>query len=377
VSRADSGVLRWVEIDVDALARNAEVIATLVRPAKVMAMVKSNGYGHGLTIAAQAAIEGGATWLGVYTPQEALDLRASGVGTPALVLGWSPPASQAELIAAGVDMSVFDADGVRSIAAAAAAAGGHARVHVKIDTGLHRLGALPETVESLATALRAEQDHVEVAGVFTHFADSGGDPSFTITQHTRFLEAAAILRPVAPNALLHTSGSAAVLAHPSMHHDLVRVGIAFYGYPPLPGPASLRPAMNVFCRVAQLRMVSPGESVGYGRTWRAETPRLIATATMGYGQGLPRALSNTGHVAIRGRRCPIVGVVSMDQVTVDVSDVEAVAVGDVTMFLGDRDGVRIGADEVADLTGTLPHEILCGISEGIPRHPGVTPAALP
>jgi alanine racemase len=274
-------------------------------------------------------------------------------------------------------MSVFDADGVRGIADAAAIAGRRARVHVKIDTGLHRLGALPKTVESLATALRLAEEHVEVVGVFTHFADSGSDPAFTITQHTRFLDAVTVLRPVAADALLHTSGSAAVLAHPAMHHDLVRVGIAFYGYPPVAGPASLRPAMNVFCRVAQVRTVEPGETVGYGRTWRAETPRRIATATMGYGQGLPRALSNIGQLSIRGRRCPIVGVVSMDQVTLDVTDLDGVAVGDVAMFIGDRDGVRIGADEVADLTGTLPHEILCGISEGIPRLPGLTPAALP
>ena len=135
--------------------------------------------------------------------------------------------------------------------------------------------------------------------------------------------------------------------------------------------------MNVFCRVAQVRTVPPGETVGYGRTWSAETPRRIATAAMGYGQGLPRALSNCGHLAIRGRRCPIVGVVSMDQVAVDVTDVDGAAAGDTAMFLGERDGARIGADEVADLTGTLPHEILCGISEGISRHPGLLPAALP
>jgi alanine racemase len=162
-----------------------------------------------------------------------------------------------------------------------------------------------------------------------------------------------------------------------MHHDMVRAGIAFYGYPPVPGPASLRPAMNVLCRVAQVRTVPQGESVGYGRTWRAETPRRIATATIGYGQGLPRALSNRGHLGIGGRRCPIVGIVSMDQVGVDVSDVDGVAAGDTAMFIGERDGIRIGADEVGGLTGTLPHEILCGVSEGIPRHPGVTPAALP
>ena len=135
--------------------------------------------------------------------------------------------------------------------------------------------------------------------------------------------------------------------------------------------------MHVFSRVAQVRTLAPGETVGYGRTWRAETRSRIATATMGYGQGLPRALSNRGHLAIRGRRCPIVGVVSMDQVTVDVSDVDGVAVGDAAMFVGERDGVRIGADEVGDLIGTLPHEVLCGIAQGIDRVPGVAPAALP
>jgi alanine racemase len=377
VSTAVEGVLRWVEIDVDALASNAEVLAALVHPAQVMAMVKSNGYGHGMSIAARAALDGGATWLGVYTPQEALALRAAGFEAPTLVVGWSPAPTLSQLVEARVDVSVFDADGVRSLATAAMAAGGRARAHVKIDTGLRRLGALPETVESLVTALRDAGNRIEVAGVFTHFADAGGDPAFTITQHECFLAAVDLLRAVAPEALLHTSGSAGVLAHPAMHHDLVRVGIALYGYSPVPGPASIRIAMHVFSRVAQLRRLAPGDTVGYGRTWRAETPRRIATATIGYGQGLPRALSNRGHMAIHARRCPIVGVVSMDQVTVDVTDVDGVAVGDAAMFIGYRDGVRIGADEVGDLIGTLPHEVLCGIAEGIQRLPGVAPAALP
>ncbi len=372
---ARDGELRWVEIDVAALMRNAEVMATLVRPASVMIMVKSNGYGHGITIAARAALEGGATWLGVYTPQEALSLRAAGFDTRVLVVGWSPPAALDDLIAAGVDVSVLDAGGLHAVLAAAG--GRRPRVHLKIDTGLHRLGVLPEAVESLADAVRDAGDRVDVAGIFTHFADAAEDVGFTVTQHARFLEAVEALRAVAPGALLHTSGSAAILAHPAMHHDLVRAGIAFYGYPPVPGPASLRPAMSVFCRVAQVRRVARGESVGYGRTWRAETARLIATATLGYGQGVPRALSNRGHMAIRGRRCPIVGIVSMDQVGVDVTEVEGIAPGDTAMFIGEHAGVRIGADEVGELTGTLPHEILCGISEGIPRHPGVTPAALP
>ena len=370
-----NGALRWAEIDVAALAGNAEVIAALVRPARVMAMVKSNGYGHGIGIAARAALDGGAEWLGVYTPQEALGLRADGFDAPILVVGWSPPATLVGLIAGGVDVSVLDAEGIRAVTASAQ--GLRARVHLKIDTGLHRLGALPETVDTLIEAVREAGDRVEVAGVFTHFADAGEDPAFTVTQHDRFLEAVDALRPVAPDAVLHTSGSAAILAHPAMHHDLVRAGIAFYGYPPVPGPASLKLAMHVFCRVAQVRTVARGESVGYGRTWRAETTRRIATATLGYGQGLPRALSNRGHLGIGGGRCPIVGIVSMDQVGVDVSDVDGVVVGDSAMFIGSHHGIRIGADEVGELIGTLPHEILCGISEGIPRHPAVTPAALP
>jgi alanine racemase len=375
IGASAGGALRWAEIDSAALSRNAEVITTLVRPAHLMVMVKANGYGHGIAIAARVEVDGGASWLGVYTPEEALGLRAAGFDARILVVGWSPPALLDLLIAGGVDIGVLDADGIRTVAAVAA--GRRPRIHVKIDTGLHRLGALPEDVDALVAALREAGDAIEVAGIFTHFADAAEDPAFTITQHTVFLEAVDALRPVAPGALLHTSGSAAILAHPAMHHDLVRAGIAFYGYPPGPAPGALRPAMNVFCRVAQVRTVAQGESVGYGRTWRAPAARRIATATLGYGQGLPRALSNRGHLGIRGRRCPIIGIVSMDQVGVDVTDVDGVAAGDVAMFIGEHDGIRIGADEVGELCGTLPHEILCGIAEGISRHPGVTPAALP
>jgi alanine racemase len=377
VSAPAGDLLRWVEIDVDTLASNAATVAALVGPAEVMAMVKSNGYGHGMSIAARAALDGGAAWLGVYLPQEALALRSAGFVAPILVVGWSPATMLEQLVAANVDVSVFDADGIHSLAAAATATGGRARAHLKIDTGLRRLGALPESVDSIVKALRGVEGRIELVGVFTHFADAGGDFDFTIAQHGRFLDAVEAVRTVAPHPLLHTSGSAAIFAHPDMHHDLVRLGIAFYGYPPVPAPVSLPIAMHVFSRVAQVRAVHPGDTVGYGRTWRAESPRRIATVAMGYGQGLPRALSNRGDLAIRGRRCPIVGVVSMDQVTVDITDGDSIVAGDAAMFIGERDGVRIGADEVGDLTGTLPHEVLCGIAEGIERLPGAATAALP
>ena len=193
-------------------------------------------------------------------------------------------------------MSVFDVETVQSLSAAARAAAVQARAHVKIDTGLHRLGASPEAVEALAAALSASGGRVEVAGLFTHFADAGFDAAFTAEQHARFLDAVEVIRPVAREALLHTSGSAAILAHQSMHLDLVRVGIAMYGYPPVTTSAPLRIGMHVFGRVVQVRTVPKGESVGYGRTWRADQTCRIATAAIGYGQGLPRLLSNRGEM---------------------------------------------------------------------------------
>ena len=365
-----SGLLRWAEVDVEALQHNAAAFrAHVPRSTHLLVMVKSNGYGHGAETAAQAALDGGATWLGVYTPDEALALRAAGFSVPILVAGWSPPATHRPLIEEDVDFTVFDPAGIAAAAAAAAQANRRARVHVKLDSGLGRLGVREEDLPAVVAALQSDADHVEVAGIFTHYADPEGNADFTQEQHRRFLEEVVSLRPVAPDALLHTSGSAAILNFPEMHHDLVRLGISFYGYAPREHASTidLRQAMSVFARVVQVKTVGAGESVGYGRTWWARTPRRIATVAIGYGQGVPRALSNRGHMVIRGRRCLIAGTVNMDQVTVDVSDVDALAAGDEAMFFGHREGVLMGADEVADLVDTIPHEILCGVADWVPR----------
>ena len=332
-------------------------------------MVKSNGYGHGAITASLAALAGGATWLGVYTPDEALALRRAGFTERLLVAGWSPPETLRASVGAGVDITVFDAQGVDAVAAAAPSDGVRARVHVKIDSGLGRLGARPAGLAELVEGLTRSADRVEVAGVFTHFADPERDPDFTSEQHTRFLAAAGQFTALAPDALLHACGSAAILAFPEMHHDLVRLGIAMYGYAPvdLLGPVRLRPCMTVLARVAQVKEVEAGETVGYNRTWTASATRRIATVPIGYGQGIPRALSNRGSLMIAGHRCPIVGIVNMDQVTIDVTDVHGVAVGDVAMFFGVHDGVQVGADEVASDLDSIPHELLCGISEQVPR----------
>ena len=362
--------LRWAEIDTAALQHNARVIKAGLRPeTRLMAMVKSNGYGHGASIAAHAALSGGATWLGVYTPDEALELREAGIAEPILVAGWSPPATHDALVSHGVDITVFDVATLRELAATARLRGRRARVHVKVDTGMGRLGVRPEALDAMRQALRDEGTSIEVVGVFTHFADAESDVAFTREQHATFLRAADALRSEAGEALLHTAGSAAILNVAAAHHDMVRLGIALYGYVPR-GTAvdvPLRIAMSVFARVAQLKTVPADETVGYGRTWRASAPRRVATVALGYGQGVPRVLSNRGVMVVGGSRCPIVGVVNMDQVTVDVSDTDGVAVGDAAMFFGESSGVRLGADEVADAAGTIPHEITCGVAASVPR----------
>ena len=368
-SQARDGLVRWAEIDVAALRHNTEAVrARLQPPAQLLAMVKSDGYGHGAETAARAALAGGATWLGVYTPHEALALREAGIDARLLVVGWSPPSVVPALVAHDVDFTVFDAGGARA-ARDAASREGNARIHIKIDSGLGRLGARPESLGELVDALRDASGAVEVVGIFTHFADAEGDPDFTREQHRRFLDAVQRFRPVAPDALLHTCGSAAILNFPEMHHDLVRLGIAMYGYAPreLQPPVQLRPVMSVFARVAQVKTVDKGESVGYGRTWWAPAQRRIATVAIGYGQGLPRNLSNHGQLVVGGHRCTIAGTVNMDQVTLDVTDAGPVEPGDVALFFGEHGGVRLGADEVAALAGTIPHEVLCGVAARVPR----------
>ena len=370
IARDTNRRLRWAEIDTAALEHNVAAVRATLRPdTSLMAMVKSDGYGHGALTAARAALAGGATWLGVYTPDEALALREAGITERLLVVGWSPPATIADLVAGDVDSTVFDVEGVRAASTAASSQRARSRLHVKVDSGLGRLGARLEAVPALVAALQAAGERVEVAGIFTHFADAEGDPQFTRDQHDRFLRAVALLRPVAPRALLHACGSAAIVTFPGMHHDIVRLGIAMYGYLPrgLAADVSLRPAMTVLARVVQVKTIEAGESVGYGRTWWAPSQRRIATVAIGYGQGFPRVLSNRGHLDINGHRCPLAGIVSMDQVSVDVTDAGTVTAGDEALVFGERGGDRLGADEVAALAETIPYELICSSGAALPR----------
>jgi alanine racemase len=368
-TRRSSASSKWAEVNAAALRDNAAAVVRHVGPdVAVMAMVKANGYGHGLGIAAEAALAGGATWLGVSSPEEALE--AVQFGAPVLLVGWSNPSSHLQLVSAGVDITVWDADAVTSVARAASEAGRPGRVHVKIDTGMSRLGARPDQLGELRRALVEHSAHLELAGVFTHFADSEApDFGFTDEQHGRFLELVTEFRELAPGALVHAANSGAILRARHTHHDLVRLGIALYGYPPATARevVPLRPAMTMLARVTLVKTVAAGDTVGYCRTWRAEAPTRIATVAAGYADGVQRAQSNVGTVLVDGVRCPIVGLVSMDQIGVDVSEVDGVRTGDEAILFGERDGAQLGADEVGAAVGTIPHEVLCAVSARLPR----------
>jgi len=360
---------RWADVDAAAIRHNLEVIRrTVGERVAVMAMVKAAGYGHGAALTAAAALDGGATWLGVSSAEEALQLRAEGFSVPLLVVGAAPPAHLDALVAAGVQITVWDPEQV----AAAAAAAGHglpARIHLKIDSGMGRLGAPPEAVPALARAVERAGARVEPVAAFTHFADAEDDPDFTLRQDHVFVDAVDGLRQRWPGLLLHAANSAAALGLPETRHDLVRCGIAIYGYAPsgLAAAAELRPAMSFRARVTQVKTRHRGQSVGYGRTWVAERDTRVAAIAAGYADGVQRAQSNRGSVLVGGRRCPIIGRISMDQLTADVSLVDGVRPGDEAVLFGRQGDAWLGADEVAAAGGTISYEVLCALSSRVPR----------
>ena len=363
--------MRWAEVDAAAIRDNAAAIrAVLGGGVALMAMVKAGAYGHGAVAAAAAACAGGARWLGVSSPDEALELHAHGLGAEILTVGWTPPGRLADLISAGVHITVWDAD---QVAAAAEAAGTRpARLHFKIDSGMGRLGSAPGSVPELVRAVDRAGRRVEPVGAFTHFADAdAADTAHTLEQDRIFLEAVQPLRLRWPGLLLHAANSAATLRLPETRHDMVRCGIALYGYPPVTATTtlSLRPAMSFKALVTQVKTVRPGQSVGYGRTWVAERDTRVATVAAGYADGVHRSQSNRGMVLIGGRRCPVIGRISMDHLTADVSAVDGIGPADEAVLFGRQGGEWLGADQVAEAAGTISYEVLCSVSSRVPRFP--------
>lgn len=373
------------EIDLDAIAHNVRVLADLAAGSLVCAVVKAGGYGHGVLPVARTALASGADWLGVAQVQEARTLRAAGVDAPILVLSEcdTTPETLDLAIATGLHLVAYRPAFLDSLAERARTLGTPpVPVHLKVDTGMRRVGCEPhETVE---LARRIDDDpHLRLAGTMTHLAvaDEPGNPG-TDTQLTRFEHVLTEMSGAGIDpGIRHAANSAATLLHPRAHLDLVRPGIAVYGIPPAPvlaDVAPLRPAMRWTSTVRFVKAVASGEGVSYGHRHVFEGPTVVATVPVGYADGYRRRLGLVGGaVLIRGRRCPIVGVVTMDQIVVDVGPDGDVEVGDEVVLLGAQGSDELSATELALLTDTIGYEITCAVSERVARRPVGGPGATP
>jgi alanine racemase len=341
-------------VDLGAIERNCARLAAVAAPAKLCAVVKADGYGHGAVPAARAAQAAGAPWLAVATAGEAFELRSAGIEGPILVMGALAPAELDVALEARADVVAWRE-------AFVAALPEQARVHAKLDTGMGRLGTRdPDEASRVAEAAGDR-----LAGLMTHFATADeDDPEFLEAQLSR-IQAWIARHPGVP---AHAANSAATLGHAAARLDMVRCGIAIYGMDPFhrdPADHGLEPALELVSYVAEVKLARPGESAGYGRRFVAERETWLGTIPIGYGAGYRRGLTNDADVLVDGRRVPLVGTVSMDNITVDLG--QPVERGAEAVLIGARRGERILAEELAQRLGTINYEITCGISPRVPR----------
>jgi alanine racemase len=358
----------WAQIDLGAVRANTATMLARAAGAQLCAVVKAFGYGHGPEEVSRAALEGGASCLAVAIVEEGAALRDAGI--PASILLLSEPPLDAMPDVAGLDLTptLYTHEGIEAAAKAVVAAGRRAPlgVHLKIDTGMHRVGASPAEAIELALAVR-ERPELRLDGLWTHFAvaDQPDNP-FTADQFRRFNAVLSVLGGMGLRPpVVHACNSAGVLAHPGCQHDVVRCGITLYGVAPsraLEGVAPLRPALSLRARVSYVKDVPAGDGVSYGLRYRLARPSTIATVPIGYADGVPWRLGVTGgEVLVAGRRRPIAGSVTMDQILVDCGDDRSVAPGDEVVLLGEQGSERIGAWDWAERVGTIAYDILCGI----------------
>jgi alanine racemase len=358
-------------VELGAVERNCARLRSLLAPgAALCAVVKADAYGHGALAAASAAVRGGATRLAVATAREAATLRAGGIDAPILVMGALTAPDAALAVATDADVVVW-----REPFAAALATRADPdrplRVHVKYDTGMGRLGTADlHELRAVVSAVDAAPE-LELAGLMTHFAtaDARGDDHFSV-QLERFDPVARELKSSHPEIVVHAANSAATIRAQASHYDMVRCGVAIYGLDPFgvdPADEGLEPALSLHSYVAAVKRFEPGDGAGYGQTWRAREPTWVATLPIGYGDGWRRALSNDCDVLIGGRRHPLVGTVSMDNVTVALGPGASVETGVPAVLIGAQGDERITAEEVAGRLGTINYEVTCGLLPRVRR----------
>ena len=378
--------LVWAEIDLGAIAHNVRELRRITRPeARLMVAVKANAYGHGLEAVARRALAAGADALGVARLPEALQLRGAGIDAPVLIFGYTPPDRIGDVIGHDLIQAVYSLETARAYSQAASVAGAAVRLHLKVDTGMGRLGMLPQTGQRVQPAMDARDGAVEevrqikglpglhLEGVFTHFASSdSADKSYADDQFNRFTGFLDELKRAGVEFdVRHAANSGAIIDMPRTHLDMVRAGITLYGLYPSDEvdrrTVDLKPAMSIKARIAHVKAVPAGFAVSYGMTHKTNRPTVIATVPIGYADGYSRLLSNRGSMLVRGRRAPIVGRVCMDLTMIDVGHIGGAAVEDEVVILGRQGGEEISADEIAGWRNTINYEVVSSITARVPR----------
>lgn len=362
------------EINLAALRHNLRVLQRLAGGAQVFSVLKADGYGHGAKAVARTLERAGATRMCVALLEEAIELREAGIRAPILVMGGYYGRAWGELLRHDLTPVIHEQSQLMALAEEVRySSGTPVGVHLKIDTGMSRLGAMPDQVPVLAELLRRLPE-VHLEGAMTHFACADSDDQASIDYQLALFDRAcdALEAHGVPVPLRHAANSAALIRSERARLDAVRPGIAIFGVAPQAGwLPELRAVMRVRSELVALRDIEPGATVGYGATWTAKRKTQIATLPMGYADGLSRGLSNNGHVLVRGKRAPIVGVVSMDMTMIDVTDIDGAQVGDEVVVLGTQKGPlgedSIRAEEIAAQLGTIPWEVLTSISRRVPR----------
>ena len=361
----------WAEIDLDAITQNLCIIRERCGAGvRVMLVVKADAYGHGAAAIAHHALRCGVGALGVGTSGEALDLRESGVRAPILVLGTIVDEEAAPALRHGIEIGIHSTDRVHMLEDVAKRLGRIGRVHLNIDTGMGRLGVLPESALRLLEEIDAAK-HLELAGIMTHVSSAAGALDPESARQVRSFEA--VLAAGRARGLvrgwIHLANSAAIFTNLAPEYDTVRPGISAFGILPfaLPGALDLKPVMSLCSQIVFLKDVPAGARVGYDSTWTANNSTRIATLPLGYNDGVSWRLGNCGEVLVRGQRAPMVGRVSMDYTTIDVGHIRGVSVGDPVLLFGANQGGRLGIEEVARKAGTIPYEITCSVGKRVPR----------
>lgn len=352
-----------IEVDLNAIAHNVRELKKEIGETKMLAVVKANAYGHGLISVAHTALRNGACMLGVAIPEEGIALRNSGVEAPILVLGGVNDMGMEAAVKYHLIQTVFTSESIKRLNAACEKLEETAQVHLKLDTGMGRIGARTEDeIREILDTLKA-CDRVVLTGVFTHFSDADGEEeAYTRLQMARFEKLCALLPE---NIIHHAAASAAMLRFPEARYDMVRAGIALYGYSPVKTEVELIPALSYYTEVVYIKDVAAGDQLSYGRTFTANGPMRVATLAVGYGDGYHRMAGNEAYVLIGGRRCKVLGRVCMDQMLCDVTGTEA-KVGDRAVLLGRQGEEMIDAEKLAAWAGTIPWEVLLSATARVP-----------